>query len=176
MWAIQHVLGGAAVAGGLKRPWLAYPAAYFSHWLLDFTFHVDNHALFVTRYQGPPEAWPALAALDVISALAWPVTVWVCWHHPLRWVVIIGGFLGYLMDGTGVIDGLLPWNHPLARLPVLGWINAVHHSPWHHGNPKYFPWQWGVLCQTLVMCGCIWYLARGIRPKSVSETSSAPGE
>jgi hypothetical protein len=169
MWAIQHIIGGATVAQGLKRPWLAYPAAYFSHWLLDFTFHVDNHALFVAHYQGPPEAWPALAALDVLSALAVPVTAWILWKHPLRWLVITGGFLGYLMDLTGTVDTILPWDHPLARLPVLGWINSVHHSSWHHGNPKYFPWQWGIACQMLVMCVGLGLLTRSTKRAPATE-------
>ena len=88
MWTIQHVLGGAATGAVLRRPWLAWPVAYLTHLALDFTPHVDYHALFVSRYQGPPQAWAALAGLDLVSTLVWPMAIVVMWRHPLRWVVL----------------------------------------------------------------------------------------
>ena len=119
MWTIQHLLAGAAIGKTVRRPWIAWPAAYLSHLALDFTYHIDNHALFVRNYQAPPEAFPALAASDVAAAVAIPIAIWLTWRQPRRWPIIIGAFFADLMDLTDSLDRVLP-GQPLSRLPVTG--------------------------------------------------------
>ena len=52
MMATPHMVAGAAIGRLLRRPWLAYPAAFVSHFLLDIVPHIDSHALFGADHGG----------------------------------------------------------------------------------------------------------------------------
>ena len=68
------------------------------------------------------------------------------------------------MDLGEIIIRPLPYLS-LTQTPVLSFIYALHHSSWHHGNPEYFPWQWGIVCQVLVMVIALGLLVRSQRPR-----------
>ena len=55
MTATPHILAGAAIGKVLRRPWLAWPVAFVSHFLLDFTPHLDSHAVYGVEQGGH---WP----------------------------------------------------------------------------------------------------------------------
>ncbi len=64
MTATPHILVGAAIGKVLRRPWLAWPATFVSHFLLDFTPHLDSHGLFGVKHSGPTTPEAALGILD----------------------------------------------------------------------------------------------------------------
>src|SRR3954451_15359325 len=96
MLATPHLVTGAAIGRGLKRPSLAWPAAFASHFLLDHVPHLDAHALFGVAYGGPTRPEVTMAAADALLGI-W-LTVWAVGRQPGRRVMLWGAFFAMLID------------------------------------------------------------------------------
>ena len=75
MMCTPHILAGAAVAKLLRRPVLAYPAAFATHLALDVVPHLDAHGMFGVPHGGPTTAEAATAVADFVVGAA--LLVWL---------------------------------------------------------------------------------------------------
>jgi hypothetical protein len=152
---------GAAVGRVLRRPWLAYPAAFASHFLLDFVPHIDSHGLFGANHGGPTR-WEAAAAVTdfLIGALVVGLAVA---RRPGRRVMMGAALFGVLVDLLEYVPPLGPW---LRNWAGAAWLVGLHHRIQHNLTVAHWPLgaatQAAALGLGLVICLAGRKSARGI--------------
>lgn len=134
MMATPHMVTGAAIGRVLRRPWLAYPAALASHFLLDIVPHIDSHGLFGAKHGG-------LTRLEAISGLAdfvvGALVVGLVARRQTRRRVMLGGALfAILMDLVEYVPPLGPW---LRGWAGTAWLTRFHHRIQHNVSPAHWP-------------------------------------
>jgi hypothetical protein len=149
---------GAAVGKTLKRPALALPVAFGSHFLLDAVPHLDSHGLFgvaggsVTR----PEA--AMAILDFLLGVA--LVIWLAAGHRDRRTVLLAALAAILID---LVDNVPPWSGWFRACTVGSWLSAFHHGFQHNVTPDH--WLLGFGTQAAVVAAALLVLLRARRGK-----------
>ena len=123
MMATPHILAGAAVAKVARRPWLAWPAAFGSHFLLDYVPHIDPHTVYGLPGEEPNSTEAAIAIADFAIGAAF--LTWLVWRRPERRLVLVGGLCGILIDLIEVSPGLGPWFRHGAGTE---WLSTWHHA------------------------------------------------
>jgi hypothetical protein len=151
MMATPHMVAGAAIGRVLRRPWLAYPAAFASHLLLDIVPHIDSHSLFGVKHGGPTRLEAAAAVADfLVGAL---VVGLVAARQPMRRVMLGSALFGILIDLVEYVPPLGPW---LKSWPYTAWLSEFHHSIQHNLTLTHWPLgagtQLGVLGLGLAIC------------------------
>jgi hypothetical protein len=92
MTATNHALTGAIIGAAVHQPWLALPAAFLSHYILDMTPHFGVDEDFI-KTKGFRYLLYVDALLCVILALVLAVA------GPQHWfVVVLGTFLATAPD------------------------------------------------------------------------------
>ncbi len=134
MIATPHMVAGAAIGRALRRPWLAYPAAFASHFLLDIVPHIDWHGLFGIDHAGPTRL-EALAGIGdfLVGAL---VVGLVSRRQPMRRVMLGGALFGVLMDLVEYVPPVGPWFRHWAG---GAWLSRFHHGIQHNLPPTQWP-------------------------------------
>ena len=160
MLATPHAIAGAAIGKGLRRPWLALPAALASHFLLDWTPHLDTHALFGAATGGPTRAESLGALADTIVATA--LVLWAIRRQRLRRLMLASAFCAVAID---LIDNVPPWSAWFRAWPGTAWISAFHHGTQHNVTPAQWPLGFGV--QILVVGVALWVILRPDRKVEV---------
>ena len=74
MMGTPHILAGAAVAKLLRRPALAYPAAFASHFVLDAIPHLDASTIFGAGVSGMTHSEVVARTVDAMVGAA--ILVW----------------------------------------------------------------------------------------------------
>ena len=144
MTATPHILAGAAIGKVLRRPWLAWPAAFVSHFLLDFTPHLDSHAVYGVEQGGPTTPEAGLGTLNfVFGAL---LIVWLVRRQPDRRVVLGGALFGILIDLIEKVPPLGTWFRTWSG---TAWLSVFHHSFQHNVTPA--QWPLGIATQLVVV-------------------------
>jgi hypothetical protein len=144
MMATPHMVAGAAVGRLLRRPWLAYPAAFASHFLLDFVPHIDSHGLFGADHGGPTRLEAASGVTDfLVGAL---IVGLVAARHPGRRVMIGSAFFAILMDLAEYVPPFGPWFRSWAG---AAWLTGFHHRIQHNLTPAH--WELGAATQVAVL-------------------------
>jgi len=144
MMATPHMVVGAAVGRALRRPWLAYPAAFASHFLLDFVPHIDSHALFGANHGGPTRLEGAAGVTDfLIGAL---VVGLVAARQPSRRVMIGSALFGILTDLAEYVPPFGPWFQNWAG---TAWLTGPHHRIQHNLTPAH--WGLGAVTQVAAL-------------------------
>lgn len=151
MMATPHILAGAVVSRLLRRPWLAWPAAFACHFLLDATPHLDAHGLF----GGPEgerttvEGVVAVADFCVGAALV----TWLVWRHPDRRLVLVGGLCGILID---LLEYATPLGPLMRRWVGTSWMIYGHHAI--QQNVARHLWPLGLATQGVLVTAGVWFL------------------
>ena len=144
MMATPHMVAGAAIGRALRRPWLAYPAALASHFLLDIVPHIDSHALFGVKHGGPTRLEATAGVTDfLVGAL---VVGLVSLRQPSRRVMLGSALFAILVDLVEYVPPLGPW--------FQSWAGAAWFTGFHHGIQRNLtPAQWplGVGTQAAVL-------------------------
>jgi len=135
MMATPHMLAGAAIGKGLRRPWLAWPVAFGTHFLFDFTPHLDEHAMFGVEHGGPTPVEATIGILNFVLGLA--LVGWLVWRQPDRGVILGGAIFAILID---VIEKVPPLGRWFMTWPGTAWITEFHHAFQHNVTPS----QWAV--------------------------------
>ncbi len=149
MTATPHILAGAAIGKVLRRPWLAWPAAFVSHFLLDFTPHLDSHAVYGVEHGGPTAPEAALGTLNfVFGAL---LILWLVRRQPDRRVVLGGALFGILIDLIEKVPPLGAW---FRGWTGTAWLSVFHHSFQHNVTPA--QWPLGIATQLVVVAIALW--------------------
>lgn len=154
MMATPHMLAGAAIGVVLdRRPWLALPAAFASHFVLDAIPHLDSHALYGVAQGGPtgPEAGIAIADF----ALAWVVIALLTRSRPWRAMAFAGAFCGILID---LVYTIPPWGPWFSTWRGTAWLDDFHHGIQPHLTPD--QWLIGFGTQAVVIGVTVWLLTR----------------
>ncbi len=153
MMATPHMLAGAALGRLTRRPWLAYPAAFASHFLLDYTPHLDSHALYGVAGGGPTAPEAAIGITDFVVGAA--LIAWLAWRRADRRVILGGALFGIIIDLVENIPPLGAWFRTWAG---TAWLSAWHHALQHNVTPE--QWALGVGTQVLVVAIALWALRR----------------
>lgn len=120
MFLTCHMLIGASIGKTLRRPALAYPAAYLSHYVLDAVPHLDGGGLFGSG--GPPTAlMKGLGVVDLVvgSLIVW----WLIRGRPQARIMAWAAFCAILVD---IIDYVPPWDAWVHACPLTSWYSGAH--------------------------------------------------
>ena len=154
MMATPHMFAGAAIGKLTRRPWLAYPAAFASHFLLDYTPHLDSHALYGIPGGGPTVPEAAIGIADFVAGAV--LIGWLVWQRADRRVILGGALCGIVIDLIELSPGLGPW---FKAWPGTAWFSAWHHGIQHNVTPE--QWLLGVGTQVAVIALALWVIRRG---------------
>ena len=144
MMVTPHMLAGAALGRILRRPWLAYPAAFASHLVLDIVPHLDTHGMF-GRLGGPPTRMEAAVGVSdfVVGAL---LVGLLAARQRSRRVVLTAALLAVIIDLVEYVPPVGPW---FRQWPAAaGWVH-FHHAIQH--NLTVAQWPLGMATQAAVM-------------------------
>jgi hypothetical protein len=146
MMATPHMVAGAAIGRVLRRPWLAYPATFASHFLLDFVPHIDAHTLFGAKHGGPTRLEATAGIADfLVGAL---VVGLVAKRQTRRRVMLGGALFGILMDLVEYVPPFGPWFQSWAGAASL---TGFHHRIQHNLTPAHWPLGAGTQVATLAI-------------------------
>ncbi len=119
MIATCHIVVGAAIGTALHRPWLAWPAAYASHFLLDRLPHLDPHALVGVPNGRPTRREVAWGAVDTLVGTA--LGLWLAWGRPEYRVMVGAAFFAVLPDLM-----CFPWLDWRRVWSPVVWLRGLH--------------------------------------------------
>ena len=151
MLATPHMAAGAAIGKLLRKPSLAYPAAFASHFLLDRVPHLDSHRLFGRATAGVTTGEVTMAAIDTVAGIA--LVFWASREQPLRRVILGAALFGILID---LIDNVPPWGDWFSAWPGTAWLSTFHHAFQH--NVARDQWLLGFGTQIAVVAVSLWVL------------------
>jgi hypothetical protein len=160
MLATPHLLTGTAIAAVLRRPLLAWPTAFASHFVLDFVPHLDSHALFGTAQGGPTGPEVAMAVLDTlvgIALVAASISVALRNHDPRsasapRRLMAGGAFFALMIDLMQNID---PWAAWFRQWPGMASLESFHHGFQHNVTPADWPLGFGTQAVVTALALCV---------------------
>lgn len=164
MQGTPHLLAGAALACALKRPGLALPAAFLSHFLLDLTPHLDAHAVWGIPDGGPTRGEVLAATVDGIVGLT--LLAILARGHPTPRLVWLGALSGILID---LLNNIPPWGRWFAAWPGTRPLSDFHHTFQINVTPA--QWPLGLGTQALVFALAVAYLTR---QKRIETPPAAP--
>lgn len=152
MMPTPHILLGAALGTRLRRPWVALPVAYASHFLLDWIPHLDAAALG-PRAGGPEWLVLSLGAADFL--LAWALVAFMVWRYrlpALAWYAAGAAILPDVLQWLPGIKGLFGTGGPFLALGVFH--HTFHHSLFLSG------WILGLSTQAAIIVASLHAIAR----------------
>lgn len=160
MMATPHMLAGAAIGRVLRRPWLAWPAALASHFLLDVVPHLDTHSLFGVKggRPTPPEAAAAITDFLVGAMLVASLTL----GRPNRRVILGAALGGILMD---LVEYVLPFGTWLRACAGGIWLIGFHHGIQDNVGPAQWPLGFGTQVAVICVAAAVLLARRGVQPQ-----------
>jgi len=168
MMATPHMVAGAAIGRVLRRPWLAYPIAFVSHFLLDTVPHLDSHALFGVKHGAPT---PLEAAAGIADFLVGAVVVsLLAVRQPLRRVMLGGALFGVLIDLVEYVPPFGPW---FQHWSGAAWLTGFHHRVQHNLTPADWLLGAGTQAAVLALGLAICLLGRQRKERLVEKQASA---
>ncbi len=154
MMATPHILTGAVAGKALaSRPWLALPAAFAGHFVLDVVPHVDSHTFFGVAQGGPTVPEAGIAVAD--SILGCVIVALLTRSRPWRAMALWGAFCGTVID---LADNLPPWGDWFSTWPGTAWLSDFHHGIQPHLTPH--QWLLGFGTQLVTIATMVWLLRR----------------
>ena len=171
MMATPHMVAGAAIGRVLRRPWLAWPAALASHFVLDVIPHLDSHSLFGVKQGGPT---PLEATAGITDFLVGAVLVaWLTSRRLDRRVMRGAALFGILVDLVEYVPPIGPW---LRAWPGAAWLIGFHHGIQHNVTPAQWPLgvgtQAALLLVAISVCLARRNLSERARPAHLSSKPS----
>jgi hypothetical protein len=142
-----HIAVGAAMGKLLRRPWLAWPVAYASHFVLDAVPHVDPHAVFGLASGAPTQPEVFWGVVDTVVAVA--LGLWLVWGQKERWTMVGGAFFAILPDL--LCDPWLDWDRAGW---LLVWLRHVHRLC--HYDTLRGQWLLGAANEAAVVAVSVW--------------------
>lgn len=123
MLAGPHLATGAVIGRALRRPWLALPLAFGSHYLLDALPHA-----YMTLRDGQLIALKAaIVSADALVGIG--LVLWLAWREP-RWGTIAGSALA--AGALDLLNPITPVGVWLAAWPGTAWLISLHvRHAWH---------------------------------------------
>jgi len=156
MIATPHLLTGAVLGKALRRPWLAWPAALASHFLLDAVPHLDSVGLFPGTPGHVTAPAAGIAAADTVVGIA--LVLWLTRGDPQRRVMLGAALAGLLPDA---LFNVPPWGAWLAAWPGTHWLEVLHGLS--SQGVAAADWPVGVSTQVTVTALALWGLVAARR-------------
>jgi hypothetical protein len=147
MMATPHMVAGATIGRIARRPWLASPAAVASHFLLDFTPHLDPHGLFGVPHGGPTRLEVTAGIADFVIGALLVGVLSVRQRH--RGVMLGGALFGILIDLLEDVPPVGPW---FKTWTGAAWLVGFHHGLQHNVSPAHWPLGFGTQAILLAIC------------------------
>jgi hypothetical protein len=151
MMATPHMMAGAAIGKTLRRPWLALPAAFLSHFLLDAVPHLDSHYLFGVEQGGPTVPEAAVAVADFVFG-CWFVA-WLVRGRRDRKLLLAAALCAIVID---LVDNVPPWGVWFSAWPVTAGLSEFHHAL--QVNVAWGGYPLGIATQVVTMGIALWAL------------------
>ena len=149
MMALPHMLAGAAIGKLVRRPWVAYPAALASHFVLDVVPHLDPHGMFGAPRGGLTVSEATVSGADFVLAAV--LITWLAWRQPERGVILGAAFCAIIID---LVNNVPPWGHWFRMGRYTGGISTWHHGIQHNLKPD--QWPLGISTQLVVCALSLW--------------------
>ena len=153
MMATPHIFAGAAIGGVLhRRPCIALPAAFASHFALDAVPHLDSNDLF-----GSPTGMtvPEVGIAMADFALAWLLVALMTRSKPWRAMALWGALCAI---GIDLVYTIPPWGPWLSEWPGTAWLEQFHHGIQPDVSPDNLLLGFGT--QAAVIAAATWVLLR----------------
>jgi hypothetical protein len=149
MIGTPHMMTGAAIGKIARRPQIALPAAFASHFVLDAIPHLDQHALFGVAGGRVTvgEAWATV--VDVFLGVT--LVLWAVGRQPGRRTMLWAAFMAIVID---LVDNVPPFSHWFR-----GWAGTLWLSRFHHGIQIHMTrsqWVIGFGTQIVVFAAALW--------------------
>ena len=151
MMATPHMMTGAVIGKTLRRPWLAWPVAFASHFLLDITPHLDSHNLYGLDHGGPTVPEAAIGIADFVLGAAF--VAWLVWRQPNRRVILGAALFAIIIDVIENVPPLGPW---FKSWPGTSWLSEFHHAFQLNVEPHQYALD--VATQVAVIAIALWLL------------------
>ncbi len=156
MLATPHILTGAAIGRGLRRPWLAVPVAFVSHLFFDFVPHLDTHGLF--GVQGGPVTRAEAIGAGVDTLVGATLVIWLVRQQPARALMLWSAFAAASLD---LFNHVPPWGHWFSVWPGTAWLSELHARSQHALGPD--GWALGFGTQLVVIAVALLVLRSHVR-------------
>lgn len=135
MTGLNHALTGAAIALVVKRPILAIPLAFLSHFVIDAIPHWGN-----TEFYSPSNpAYLYIVGLDGLLALTSIIIICYYARRDQIWLIVTCAFLAMLPDAV--------WAFDRSSTGLFGWYNTFHHGVQWCERP------WGIIVELFYATG-----------------------
>ena len=144
---------GAAIGKELRRPWLALPAAFASHFVLDRIPHLDWHGLFGISGKGPTTPEAVFGVVDFLAGIA--LVTWAVGRRPVRALMLLCAFLALLMD---LLNHVPPFRGWIMSCPWTAPVVAFHGACEWNVSPAWWPIGFGT--QAVLLGLCLWVIRR----------------
>jgi hypothetical protein len=143
------MLAGAAIAKALPRARFALPLAFASHFLLDYTPHLDSHALFGAPVGPPTRLEVTMTLADVVLGVA--LVLWAVAGQQARRLMLAAAFAAVAID---LFDNVPPWSAWFRAWPATAWLSHFHHGFQHNLSPA--QWPLGFATQLALVAFALW--------------------
>ena len=125
---------GASIGKELRRPWLARPAAFASHFVLDRIPHLDWHGLFGIAGKGPTTPEVVFGVVDFLAGIA--LVARAVGRRPVRALMLLCAFLALLMD---LLNHVPPFRGWIMSCPWTAPVVAFHGACEWNVSPAWWP-------------------------------------
>jgi len=155
MFLSAHLLAGMSIGKATGNPYIAAPAGFISHYLIDALPHFEGSSF---RKVGDKEEgfknWVEwlLVILDLLFVI-FILFYFKIWQHP---TLLIGGFFAMLPD---LFDHVPFWNKFFRKTKLFKWLHDKVHAEIHWTTyGKWIPV--GILIDAIFIGVCFWYLIK----------------
>lgn len=149
MLGIVHFLTGAGLGAFITNQPVLLAIAFFSHYLLDATPHIDTETIGPEK---PPYTRKqiALFVIDIICTVA---CILLLYKYRSRWLIIIL---------AGLVAQLPDLMVPLYRFPIMLPLRLFHDlSHWNKNLAKHAAWYYfGIATQMVLSLAALWIIVR----------------
>lgn len=153
MLAASHIVVGAATGAACRRAWVAVPAAFVSHFVMDQIPHSCLNMYMGKALSAPAEA--ALAAGLALDGAIIVAAVVLAWRLRNRWVALAAGLAAFLPDPLSYQQPLCNWFAMLPGSWVVPWAHRAFHCDVTRTQPLL-----GFATQVVVILLAVWVLKR----------------
>lgn len=119
MTATNHIATGALIGTVIGKPWLAFPVAFLSHFLLDALPHFGTEAPNVLARNADPLFRRVLTGDVILSVVTLTLLV-----YGRRWVPLLCGLVAYAPDVAWLYRGY--FENKTGVHKQRNWFNEFH--------------------------------------------------
>jgi hypothetical protein len=155
MFLSAHLLVGMSIGAAMGNPYIAAPAGFVSHYIVDALPHFEGSSFREAgdRAEGFKNWVEWFFVILDLSFVVFILIYFKKWWHPAP---LIGGFFAMLPD---LVDHVPFWNKFFRKTKLFKFLHDKIHAKIHWTTyGKWIPL--GILIDALAIGGCLWFLIR----------------